>query len=304
MSKYLCLLLLVTNTVFVNAQFNNLRFSKICKMEELAAQARITETKNEVGYLPLTTRVKNYNVAMKSYMVAFVAKTEGAYGLGDFNIMSLEGDCGNKEIQGIESHIYPKLKDGEYALNFDTAIVVGQLFITEDQLLIYPILIDDFSKYSSTNTATALKSKAFQDKIKATAQQQLDEAPLTQKEYQKMVNSYRIQKAISAIYVRSMADGWGKHEADFGIDTSKFTYTAVVVTHDYRNRYIVQVYNNRFLQMTINVKVEEGKAEPYRYQFYDFWWEKAIRDKGMKRNDILPKLNQFLVHEQVKTALK
>lgn len=241
---------------------------------------------------------------MRSYMVAFVAKTEGAYGLGDFNIMSLDADCGDKKMQGIESYVYPKLKDGEYALNFDKAIVVGQLFITERQLLIYPILIDDFSKYSSTNAAIALKSKAFQDKIKATAQKQLNEAPLTQKEYQKMVNSYRTQKAISAIYVSSMADGWDKHEADFGIDTQKFTYTAVVVTHDYRNRYIVQVYNSRFLQMTINVKVEDGKAEAYRYQFYDFWWEKAIKDKGMKRNDILPKLNQFLEHEQVKAALK
>jgi hypothetical protein len=304
MKKYLCLLLLIANTVFAKAQLNDLRFSTICELEKLATNARTTETKNEVAYLPLTTRLKNHNVVMKSYMVAFVAKTEGAYGLGDFNIMPLDGDCTNQSIQGIESHVYPKLKDGAYPLNFEKAIVVGQVFFTKNQLLIYPILIDDYAKYSTDKAATVLKTKAFQDKIKATAQKQIDEAPLTQKEYQTMVNSYRAQKAISAVWGNSMAEGWEEHQANFGVNTEKFTYDAVVVRHDYKDRYIVQVYNNRFLKMTINVKVKDGKAEAYRYQFYDFWWKKAIKDNGMKQKAILPKLTQFLEHEQVKQSLK
>jgi hypothetical protein len=228
-------------------------------------------------------------------MVAFVAKTEGAYGLGDFNIMPLEGDCAEQKIQGIESHVYPELKDGAYDLSFEKAIVVGQVFFTKRRMVIYPILIDDYAKYSTTNIATALKT---------TAKQQLDKAPLTQKEYRKMVDSYRTQKAISAVWGNSMGESWDEHQADFGINTEKFTYDAVVVTHDNKDRYIVQVYNNRFLQMTINVKVEDGKAEAYRYQFYDFWWEKAIKDNGMKQKDILPKLNQFLEHKQVVEAFK
>ena len=56
--------------------------------------------------------------------------------------------------------------------------------------------------------------------------------------------------------------------------------------------------------MTINVKVKDGKAEAYRYQFYDFWWKKAVTDNGMKQKDVLPKLTQFLEHEQVVEAFK
>ena len=304
MKSFLCLLLLIINTVFANAQLNNWRFSTVCELEKLATEAHTTTAKNCVAYLPLTTRLKNLEVAPQSYMVAFVAKTEGAYGLGDFNIMPLEGDCAEQKIQGIESHVYPKLKDGAYDLNFEKAIVVGQVFFTKRRMVIYPILIDDYAKYSTANIATALKTTAFQNKIKSTAQQQLDKAPLTQKEYRKMVDSYRTQKAISAVWGNSMGEGWDEHQADFGINTEKFTYDAVVVTHDYKDRYIVQVYNNRFLQMTINVKVENGKAEAYRYQFYDFWWKKAVTDNGMKQKDILPKLMQFLAHEQVKQSLK
>jgi len=304
MKKYLFLLLLVVNTVFAKAQLSDLRFSTICELEKLTTNARITETKNEIAYLPLTTRLKNYEVVMESYMVAFVAKSEGNYGLGDFDFTPLSGDCNNQKIQGLESHVYPKLKDGAYPLDFEKAIVVGQIFITKYKILIYPILIDDYAKYSTDKVETALKKEAFQDKIKATAQSKLDKAPLTQKEYQIMVNNYRTQKAISSVWGNSMAKDWEEHQANFGINREKFTYDAVVVRHDYKDRYIVQVYNNRFLQMTMNVQVKDGKAEAYRYQFYDFWWKKAINDNGLKQKDVLPKLMQFLAHEQVMKSLK
>ena len=304
MKKCICLLLFVAIAGFAKAQFNDLRFLTVCELEELATNTRISETKNELSYLPLTTRLRNYNVVMKSYMITFVAKSKGNYGIGAFDFMSLGDDCGVQQIQGLESHVYPRLKDGIDALDFDQAIVVGQVFITKDQLLIYPLLIDDYSKYSNTSAAKALKTEAFQDKIKAIAQKQLDEAPLTQKKYQKMVNSYRTQKAISGILGNSIAKGWEEHQANFDVNTIKFTYDAVVVTHNYKNRYILKVYNNNFLKMTINVEVKEGTSKAYRYSFYDFWWQKAITDNGIKQKDILPKLEQFFTHDQVKQLLK